>query len=58
MYESLTVENKTHRRYFFTEIAFLQDWFEWADETKRETVKELVRNGQLEFPNSGWVEND
>lgn len=36
---------------------FTKWWAEQSDE-KRELVQQLVRNGQLDFVNGGWVQND
>jgi len=39
-------------------VYFFRDWFEYLEENRRQTVRELLRSGQLEIVNSGWVEND
>lgn len=33
-------------------------WWELQTESKKERVRKLVRNGQLEFINGGWSSHD
>ncbi|XP_044607793.2 lysosomal alpha-mannosidase isoform X2 [Equus asinus] len=46
------------RRFIYVEIAFFSRW--WHQQTNRtqEIVRDLVRQGRLEFANGGWVMND
>lgn len=43
---------------FFFKRAFFTRWWNEIDESKKEQVRQLVHNGQLEFVNGGWVMND
>ena len=52
------LNNNSTRKYFITEIVFFKDWYENLKEQKKEEVKKIVKNKQLEVGNSGWVEND
>ncbi len=47
-----------HYRFVYVEIVFFKKWWQIQDESVRETVRELVRNGRLEFLNGGWCIND
>jgi hypothetical protein len=46
------------RRFSQTEMYFFERWWSKQKDEVREDVKELVRNGQLEFINGGWTSND
>nr|XP_023407653.1 lysosomal alpha-mannosidase-like [Loxodonta africana] len=46
------------RRFVYVEMAFFSRWWRQQRETTREVVKELVKQGRLEFANGGWVMND
>ena len=43
------------RKFFVTEIVFLKDWYDYLSHDKKEKVKQLIKNGQLEITNGGWV---
>jgi len=43
------------RKFFVTEIVFLKDWYDYLSHNKKEKVKQLIKNGQLEITNGGWV---
>lgn len=48
----------SERNFVYVEMSFFQRWyFEQSPKTK-ETVKSLVKNGQLSFANGGWVMHD
>ena len=47
-----------NRKYFVTEVVFFKDWYDYLNEEKKDQVSELLKNGQLEIANGGWVEND
>ena len=49
---------KPQRKYFVTEMVFFKDWYDSISESEKENVKNLIKNGQLEITNGGWVEND
>lgn len=40
------------------EMAFFERWWKEQVESKRESVRNLVRKGQIEFPGGGWSMND
>ncbi|XP_051024475.1 lysosomal alpha-mannosidase-like [Acomys russatus] len=46
------------RRFIYVEMAFFSRW--WKEQTKatQDSVRDLVRQGRLEFVNGGWVMND
>ncbi|KAM9242884.1 lysosomal alpha-mannosidase [Dugong dugon] len=46
------------RRFIYVEIAFFAQWWHQQTKAKQEVVRELVRQGRLEFANGGWVMND
>ncbi|XP_006900896.1 PREDICTED: lysosomal alpha-mannosidase [Elephantulus edwardii] len=46
------------RRFIYVEIAFFSRWWKQQTRATQETVRELVRQGRLEFANGGWVMND
>ena len=49
---------KEHRRFSQTEIYYFERWWNLQNETVKEEVKRLVKNGQLEFINGGWASSD
>jgi len=52
-----TAVRSTERRPRSPQAFFVRWWREQSDDT-RETVRELVRDGRLDFVNGGWVQND
>jgi alpha-mannosidase len=48
----------TRRRFSWTEIYYLERWWNLQSDYNKEIVKTLVKRGQLEFINGGWVAND
>nr|XP_058918757.1 lysosomal alpha-mannosidase isoform X1 [Kogia breviceps] len=46
------------RRFIYVEIAFFSRWWRQQTNTTQEIVRNLVRQGRLEFANGGWVMND
>ena len=53
-----SLQDNPNRTFIFVEMAFFARW--WKDQTprKKEMVKKLVSNKQLEFVNAGWCMND
>lgn len=47
-----------HRKFVYAEMAFFMRWWAQQDEDMRAVVSQLVRNGQLEFVNGGYVQHD
>ena len=46
------------KRFVYAEMFFFVKWWNQQPASKKSTVQNLVRNGQLEFVNGGWVMND
>ncbi|XP_049563066.1 lysosomal alpha-mannosidase isoform X1 [Orcinus orca] len=46
------------RRFIYVEIAFFSRWWRQQTNATQEIVRDLVRQGRLEFANGGWVMND
>ncbi|CAE8599582.1 unnamed protein product [Polarella glacialis] len=46
------------RRFIYVELAFFSRWWQEQDQSRRQSVVELVRAGQLAFVNGGWCMND
>jgi lysosomal alpha-mannosidase len=46
------------RKFIYVEQAFFVRWWREQDDTMKAAVRELVKNGQLEFTNGGWCMND
>uniref|UniRef100_A0A8C3W8Z6 Alpha-mannosidase n=1 Tax=Catagonus wagneri TaxID=51154 RepID=A0A8C3W8Z6_9CETA len=46
------------RRFVYVEIAFFSRWWHQQTNATQEMVRDLVRQGRLEFANGGWVMND
>jgi len=51
------VADKT-KKFSQVEMYFFDQWWKEQNETKRQQVRELVANGQLEFINGGWSMHD
>ncbi|KAF7465586.1 Hypothetical predicted protein [Marmota monax] len=47
-----------NRRFIYVEIAFFSRWWHQQTNATQEVVRNLVRQGRLEFVNGGWVMND
>lgn len=41
-----------------TEVVFFKDWYDYLGSDEKSKVADLLKNGQLEIGNAGWVEND
>jgi alpha-mannosidase len=39
-------------------MAFFERWWREQDEIKKDSVRNLVKQGQIEFPGGGWSMND
>ncbi|XP_013367688.1 PREDICTED: lysosomal alpha-mannosidase isoform X1 [Chinchilla lanigera] len=46
------------RRFVYVEMAFFSRWWHQQTNATQEIVRNLVRQGRLEFANGGWVMND
>ena len=49
---------KKMNRFSYAEVVFLSKWWQLQTESTRETVRDLVQNGRIEFVNGGWCVND
>eukprot|EP01114_Cavostelium_apophysatum_P012238 TRINITY_DN2715_c0_g1_i1.p1 TRINITY_DN2715_c0_g1~~TRINITY_DN2715_c0_g1_i1.p1 ORF type:complete len:442 (+),score=67.97 TRINITY_DN2715_c0_g1_i1:47-1327(+) len=47
-----------NRRFIYVEIAYFERWWNEQTANKKQQVKQLVANGQLEFISGGWSMND
>lgn len=54
---SALIDDK-NRKFIYVEIAFFERWWNQQSEVLKEKVKELVKNGQLEFINGGMCMHD
>ncbi|XP_049645255.1 lysosomal alpha-mannosidase [Suncus etruscus] len=46
------------RRFVYVEMAFFTRWWRQQTNATQQVVRDLVRQGRLEFANGGWVMND
>lgn len=46
------------RRFIWAEMSYLSMWYNIADDNRKQKMKELIKNGQLEIVTGGWVMND
>ncbi|KAL8143291.1 hypothetical protein V2J09_016323 [Rumex salicifolius] len=53
-----TLSKDPRRKFIWEEMSYLERWWRDASETKKEALKNLVKNGQLEIVGGGWVMND
>jgi alpha-mannosidase len=44
--------------FIWSEISFLQMWWDQADPTKQRALKELIHQGRFEITTGGWVMTD
>ena len=47
-----------NKRFIYVEIAFLERWWNEQNDAVKKSVKDLVKEGRLEFVNGGWSMND
>lgn len=52
------LEESPDRKFVWTEQAFFRRWWNEQCETKRNSVRKLVKTNQLEFTNGGWCMHD
>ncbi|KYQ89369.1 alpha-mannosidase [Tieghemostelium lacteum] len=46
------------RKFSWSEIGFLEMWWNRVDDNRRDSLRKLVNEGKFEFINGGWVMND
>ncbi|KAL0350960.1 UNVERIFIED_CONTAM: Alpha-mannosidase 2 [Sesamum radiatum] len=54
--ETLSKDNR--RKFIWEEMSYLERWWRDASGAKRQSLINLVQNGQLEIVGGGWVMND
>eukprot|EP01116_Phalansterium_solitarium_P019911 TRINITY_DN5728_c0_g2_i1.p1 TRINITY_DN5728_c0_g2~~TRINITY_DN5728_c0_g2_i1.p1 ORF type:complete len:1012 (-),score=366.51 TRINITY_DN5728_c0_g2_i1:80-3115(-) len=52
------LQDNPARKFIYVEQAFFTRWWNEQTDAKKQIVKDLVTNGQLEFINGGWCMND
>lgn len=54
----LKLKEDSSRKFMWSEISYLSKWWDIIDIPKKEAVKSLLQNGQLEIVTGGWVMPD
>ncbi|XP_012875838.1 PREDICTED: alpha-mannosidase 2 [Dipodomys ordii] len=54
----LKLKEESSRKFMWSEISYLSKWWDIIDVPKKEAVKSLLQNGQLEIVTGGWVMPD
>jgi len=52
------LEKNPDRKFMYVEQAFFQRYWNQQNEERRDLIRKLVKNGQLEFVNGGWCMHD
>lgn len=52
------LEQDASRRFTQVEIKFFSMYWESIDEARRDTIRQLISEGRLEFANGGWSMHD
>ncbi|KAJ4972798.1 hypothetical protein NE237_005972 [Protea cynaroides] len=53
-----TLSQDSRRKFIWEEMSYLERWWRDSSDAKREAIRNLVKNGQLEIVGGGWVMND
>eukprot|EP00252_Welwitschia_mirabilis_P007627 TRINITY_DN1919_c0_g1_i1.p1 TRINITY_DN1919_c0_g1~~TRINITY_DN1919_c0_g1_i1.p1 ORF type:complete len:1055 (-),score=246.23 TRINITY_DN1919_c0_g1_i1:132-3296(-) len=53
-----SLQEDANRKFIYVEVAFFARWWTEQSEDKKDIVRNLVKNGQLEFINGGWCMHD
>jgi hypothetical protein len=54
----MALDLNAKRRFTIAEVFFFERWYEMQTQAMKQTVKELVKVGRLEFVGGGWVGED
>ena len=52
------LEQDDRRRFSYAEMSFFMTWWKQQDEGRKESVRNLVKQGRLDFVNGGYVQHD
>ncbi|KYQ91545.1 alpha-mannosidase [Tieghemostelium lacteum] len=53
-----SLNNNTQRKFVWSEIGYLEQWWKLITQDQRELFKKFVKEKRLEIVNGGWVMND
>lgn len=53
-----TLKADPTKKFIYVEVGFFKMWWDEQNDETKDTVRELVKNGQLEFINGGYAMND
>ncbi len=54
----ISLNNNPDRTFIYVEMAFFTKWYKQINQTQREQVKSLLKEGRFEFINGGYVMHD
>ncbi|XP_008054795.1 alpha-mannosidase 2 [Carlito syrichta] len=54
----LKLKEDSRRKFMWSEISYLSEWWDIIDVQKKDAVKSLIENGQFEIVTGGWVMAD
>ena len=53
-----SLQENPQRKFTYVEQKFFSMWWERQNDATKESVRSLVKNGQLNFVNGGWCMHD
>lgn len=53
-----SLNEKLDRTFIYVEVAYFEKWYTNCTDDKKQQVKELIKEGRLEFINGGYVMHD
>jgi hypothetical protein len=53
-----SLESNKDRTFTYVEMAFFEKWYTQQSQDTKSKIKQLVKDGRLDFANAGWVMND